>query len=306
MKKVFAVTINYKSDKETKELLESLLLIDQKSFDLNVVVIDNYPKKPIRLHAKKYKKLRLKVIYNSQNLGFSEGNNKGMEFALKNGADYILIINNDTLVDKNFLTELISIFETKTNVGIAAPLIYFEKGYEFKKKEYKEDELGKVIWYAGGEIDWDNVLAKHKGVDEVDIGQYSQISETEFASGCAFLISSEVLKKLGMFDEKYFLYYEDSDLSIRAKRQGYKIYFSPKSFIWHKNASSAGGSGSELQDYYITRNRLLFALKYASVRSKLAILKESMMLMLGGRKWQKRGVLDFYLGKMSKGSYPVT
>ena len=198
------------------------------------------------------------------------------------------------------------IFDTKDSVGIVAPLIYFEKGYEFHKERYKEDELGKVIWYAGGEIDWDNVLAKHRGVDEIDIGQYSQVSETEFASGCAFLISAEVIKNLGMFDEKYFLYYEDSDLSMRIRRKGYKIYFNPKSLVWHKNASSAGGSGSTLQDYYITRNRLLFALKYAPIRSKIAVLRESMALMFGGRKWQKRAVIDFYSGKFGKGSYPVT
>ena len=306
MKKVFALTINYKSDKETKELLESLLSVTSKDLELNVIVIDNYPRKPIKLESKKYEKLGLRVIYNDRNLGFAQGNNKGIEFALKNGADYVLIINNDTLVDKNFLTELVSIFDTKDSVGIAAPLIYFEKGYEFHKERYKEDELGKVIWYAGGEIDWDNVLAKHRGVDEIDIGQYSQVSETEFASGCAFLISVEVIKNLGMFDEKYFLYYEDSDLSMRIKRKGYKIYFNPKSLVWHKNASSAGGSGSTLQDYYITRNRLLFALKYAPIRSKIAVLRESMALMFGGRKWQKRAVIDFYSGKLGKGSYPVT
>ncbi len=303
MKKVFAVTINYNSDRETKDLLDSLLLVDQKDFELSLIVIDNYPEKPIKLDVGKYKKLNFRIIYNSQNLGFSEGNNKGVEVALAKKADFILIINNDTVVHKDFLNELISVFETKENVGMVAPLIYFEKGYEFHKNRYKENELGKVIWYAGGEIDWNNIIAKHRGVDEVDIGQYSKISETEFVSGCAFLISSDVLKKVGKFDDKYFLYYEDSDLSVRIKKMGYKIYFNPKSVIWHKNASSAGGSGSKLQDYYITRNRILFALKYAPIRSKIAVLKESLRIMFFGRKWQRKGAIDFYLRRMDRGSY---
>ena len=81
--------------------------------------------------------------------------------------------------------------------------------------------------------------------------------------------------------------------------------YSPKAVLWHKNAGSAGGSGSSLQDYYITRNRLLFGARYAPFRSKLALLKESMMLLAKGRHWQRVGVLDFYLGRFGKGSYPI-
>ena len=81
--------------------------------------------------------------------------------------------------------------------------------------------------------------------------------------------------------------------------------FQPESVVWHKNAQSAGGSGSFLQDYYITRNRLLFGLKFVSFRQKAALIKESFKLLAKGRKWQKKGVMDFYLGRLGKGSYPV-
>jgi hypothetical protein len=154
-------------------------------------------------------------------------------------------------------------------------------------------------------MDWANIIGQHRGVDEADKGQFDKVEETEIATGCCMMIKKEVLKKVGLLDDKYFLYYEDSDLSVRAKKAGYKIVYAPKSIIWHKNAGSAGGSGSALQDYYIIRNRLLFGFRYASARSKLALFRESLFLLLRGRRWQKRGIIDFYLGKLGKGSYKI-
>jgi len=152
-------------------------------------------------------------------------------------------------------------------------------------------------------MDWKNVLASHVGVDEVDHGQFERLEKTDFASGCCEMIKREVFEKIGLFDEKYFLYYEDNDLSQRAKKAGFGIYYQPKSILWHMNAGSTGGSGSQLQDYYITRNRLLFGFKYTSSKTKLALIRESFRIMLNGRPAQKRGALDFYLGKFGKGSY---
>ena len=152
-------------------------------------------------------------------------------------------------------------------------------------------------------MDWNNVIGHHRGVDEIDRGQFDKTEETELATGCCMLLKKEVFEKVGMLDDKYFLYYEDADLSIRTKKKGFKIVYVSKSVIWHKNASSAGGSGSVLQDYYITRNRLLFGFRYSAIRAKFALLRESLALLINGRKWQKRGVLDFYLGKLGRGSY---
>ncbi|MEM4230386.1 MAG: glycosyltransferase, partial [Candidatus Pacearchaeota archaeon] len=177
--------------------------------------------------------------------------------------------------------------------------------FEFHKKRYKKEDLGKVIWFAGGKMDWQNVIGLHIGVDEIDKGQFEKISEIDFASGACMLIKSDVFKKIGKFDERYFLYYEDSDFCQRAKKTQYKIIYNPKAILWHKNAGSTGGSGSELQDYYLTRNRLLFGMKYAPYKSKLALLKESISLLAKGRKWQKRGVKDFYFGNFGKGSFSI-
>ena len=299
MRKVFIVTINYKGEKNTIELLDSLRNVEKKNFDLSVLVIDNYPQDPINVKEEAYSDLKLKIIFSENNLGFTGGNNLGISYAINNGADYVVILNNDTLVDPRFISELIKASDEKGD-GIFVPKIYFAEGYEFHKDRYKKSELGKIIWYAGGVMDWKNVFGTHRGVDEVDHGQFDKAEITDFATGCCFLITKNTLAKIGIFDDKYFLYYEDNDLSQRAKKEGFNVYYIPKAVIWHKNAGSTGGSGSPLQDYYLTRNRLYFGMKYAPIRTKLALFREAMRNLVSGRKAQKEGIVDYLSGKMGK------
>ena len=305
MKHVVVSLLNFNGRKNTLDCLESLVNIEKDNFRITVVIIDNASEEKLELESGNFKGTPLIVIKNSKNLGFSGGHNISIEYVFENKADYVLILNNDTYVDKNFLTELLKIANKDESVGILAPKIYFAPGFEFHKNRYSQKERGKVFWYGGGKMDWANVNGYHRGVDEVDKGQYNEAEETEIATGCCMLIKREVLEKVGMLDEKYFLYYEDSDLSMRARKKDFKIMYVPSSIIWHKNAGSAGGSGSVLQDYYITRNRLVFGFKFASVRSRLALFRESLSLLLSGRKWQKQGVIDFYLGRLGKGSYNI-
>ncbi len=305
MKHVFISLLNFNGLKNTLACLESLRNIKMDNFKLTIVVVNNLSKEELNLKSGSLGNISLAVIENSKNLGFSGGHNVGIKYSLKNGADYVLILNNDTYVYQNFLEKLLKVAQSDEKIGILVPKIYFAPGFEYHKDRYSKNKLGKVFWYGGGEMDWDNVIGKNRGVDLVDKGQFDNIEETEIATGCCMLVKKEVFEKAGLFDDKYFLYYEDSDLSMRAKRKGFKIMYVPNSIIWHKNASSAGGSGSKLQDYYITRNRLLFGFRYAPVRSKLALFRESLYLLFKGREWQKRGVLDFYLGKLGKGSYRI-
>jgi len=303
MKSVFISLLNFNGAKNTLECLESLKKINLGNFELTILVIDNASTEPLNLNDQTHGKIKIKVIKNKKNLGFSGGNNVGIQYALKNNADYVLILNNDTYVESNFLTELLRVAEENNHVGILVSKIYFAPGSEYHKDRYSKDQLGKVFWYAGGQMNWENIIGSNRGVDEVDSGQFDETEETELATGCCILISRKVLEKTGYFDEDYFLYYEDADLTMRAKNNGFEIVYVPKSVIWHKNAGSTGGSGSALQDYYITRNRLLFGFKYASIRAKLALFRESLIFLFKGRKWQKRGVLDFYLERFGKGSY---
>lgn len=295
---VFVSIIDFNGKENTIQCLESLSKVRKNNINLKVVIINNYPQDKFSLPE--MKDLDIKIIETGKNLGFSGGHNIGIKYALENGADCVLILNNDTIVDGNLVVELV---KSSSTAGIIAPKIYFAKGYEFHKDRYSKNDLGKVIWYAGGQMDWENVLAKHRGVDEVDRGQFDTVQDTNFASGCCMLVKREVFEKVGLFDNKYFLYFEDNDLCQRAKHSKFRILYNPKAILWHKNAGSAGGSGSKLQDYYITRNRLLFGMKFASFHSKISLFRESLRLLLAGRTWQKRGIIDFYTGKFGKGSY---
>ncbi len=306
MKKVAVVILHYGSSKDTLECLESLSKVEVPwDTKVEVIVVDNGSEKKFQISNFKFQTGELKIIINKENLGFAQGNNVGIRYVLKNGADYVLILNNDTIVYRSLIKELLSVIKSDENIGVVVPKIYFAKGFEFHKNRYKREELGHVLWYAGGEMDWKNVIGYHRGVDEIDKGQYGETQETEVATGCCMLVKKEVFEKIGLFDEKYFLYYEDSDFSMRTKKAGFKILYTPKSVIWHKNAGSAGGSGSKLQDYYITRNRLLFGMRYVPLRSKFALLRESFLLVFGGRYWQKRAVLDYYLQRLRRGSYKI-
>lgn len=302
MKSVYVSIIDFDGKDTTIECLKSINLNPKDNFELTVLVINNYSKK---LTLPSFSKFNLKVIENGKNLGFSGGHNKGIKYALKNGADYVLILNNDVVIDPSLISELIKVLEKNSTYGVASPKIYFAPGFEFYKDKYKEKDKGRVLWYAGGIMDFRNVTAKHRGVDEVDRGQYQKTEETDFSTGACLLVKKEVLERVGFFDDKYFLYYEDSDLSQRVKNAGYKIIYAPDAVAWHRNAASVGGSGSSLQDYYISRNRLLFGLKYAPLRSKIALIRESIRLLTIGREWQKKGVRDFYLRRLGKGRYPI-
>lgn len=242
------------------------------------------------------------IIDNSElNRGFTGGNNEGIRFALNWGADVIWLLNDDVKVERNALLELVKAIDGNS-VGVAVPKIYFYPGFEFHKNRYSKKDLGKVIWYAGGEIDWKNCIGKHRGVDEVDKGQFDRRTETEFATGCSMLIKREAIEKTGLFNEKYFMYLEDLDYSIRIKRCGFKIVYQPKAVVWHKNAQSSG-VGDDLHDYFFTRNRMLFGMAYAPMRTRFALVRESARLLIKGSSWQKRGLIDFYLRRFGKGSW---
>jgi len=302
-KKIYISLLDYNGKKNTLECLRSLDKIDIAETQTSILVIDNASKDPILEEELQTKNIPTKLITNKENLGFAGGHNVGMKYAFENNADYILLLNNDTEVDPKFMTELLKVAEADSNIAAVGSKIYFAKGHEFHKSRYKESELGRIFWYAGGLTDWDNVYGVHRGVDEVDAGQYNKDEETDFASGCSILLRVGTLKEVGLFDDRYFLYYEDGDLQERIKRAGYKIYYAPKSVIWHINAASSGGSGSPLQDYYISRNRMLFGFLYAPIKTKFALLRESLRIMINGRDWQKKGVRDFYLKKFGKGSF---
>lgn len=294
MDKVFIVILNWNRAKDTLECLKSVQKLKSGGASVEVLIVDNGSDEKIMAPVK--------IIRNSENLGFAGGNNTGIRYALSQGADYILVLNNDTVVHENLLVKLLKVAKDYPKAAALTPKIYFAKGFEFHKDHYQPAQRGKVIWSAGGVFDWENMYGINRGVDEVDNGQYDTVEETDYATGAAVLYKAEALKKIGLFDEKYFLYLEDADLSMRIKMAGWSVYYVPEAIVWHKVAQSSV-IGGELNDYFISRNRMVFGIKYAPIRTKIALIRESIRLLANGRRWQKRGIIDYYLAKLGKGSW---
>lgn len=305
MKHVFISILDYNQQETTLTCLASIEKLNSKGLKISVIVIDNYPKGKLEIDTSIYKNVSVVLKKTPDNLGFSGGHNVGIKYAMERDADYVVVLNNDVVVDPDLITQLVKAAEASGSIGAVVPKIYFMAGNEYHKDRYKKADLGKVFWYAGGTFDWDNIQGQHRGVDEVDHGQYDTPGEIDLLTGCCVLFTRAALNRVRGFDDKYFLYYEDADLNTRLHQAGFTIYYEPKAMLWHVNAGATGGSGSVLQDYFISRNRMRIGMKYGRLRTRIALVRESLRILAGGRKWQRRGIIDYYLGRFGKGSYPV-
>jgi hypothetical protein len=296
MYKIGVVIIHYGDYEDTLKALQSCNISkSKKKFQLIPIIIQNQPNKQLIYHAWKISKDIIIPEY-KQNYGFSEGNNIGIKIALKKKCSAVILLNNDAYFTENNLEKLLNYFIPSLD-SLISPKIYFAPGYEYHNK-YKKHEIGKVIWYAGGKIDWDNIYPYHRGVDEVDYNQYDEINETDFVTGCCMIIRKNLIDKIGFFDNKYFLYFEDVDFSIRAKKNGFKVKYIPNSYLYHKNAQSSGLPGSNLHLYYQTRNRLYFGFKYSNLNTKKSLFFQSIKDLTDRNK--RKAVFDYYLNRMGK------
>ena len=295
-KNVHIIVLNWNGRDDTLECLKSLQQINYDNY--KIIVVDNGSEDGSVFEIKKNFP-EMKIIENKRNLGFAGGNNIGMKYAVENEADYVLLINNDTTVDKNFLSELVEMGESDKKIGAVGSKIYF----------HSEPNR---IWFAGGKVNWLKNKGTHLGLDEIDNGQYDKIREVDYLTGCCLLIKREVIEKIGVLAEDYFLYYEDTDFSARVKNAGYKIIYVPKSKIYHKiSRSTKPGSPSYI--YYHVRNGLVMAKRNGSFLSKIILYLYCVFLFLKQiikiiflpqkRNWAYavlKGEKDFLLGKMGK------
>ncbi|KKQ48223.1 MAG: hypothetical protein US68_C0041G0001 [Candidatus Shapirobacteria bacterium GW2011_GWE1_38_10] len=299
--KLAFIIVNFHSDQDSLNIIKDILENDPvKDVEVVIYADDNSRSNEFKTAVEKFKQ----VIYIDSpegNVGFAGGNNLGIKRALGDGADIICLINNDTLAPKDLVKNILISPISDPQVGIVGGLIYFAKGFEFKDK-YSAEEKGKVIWYAGGKLDWNNVLGSHLGVDEVDRGQYDGVKDTDFVTGCLLIARSQIYKKVGLLDERYYLYNEDVDFNLRVRKAGFRTVVDPSIKIWHKVAQSSG-IGSELNDYFITRNRLLLGFTYARLRTKVALLREAIRKLSTGTKTQKLAIKDFFARNLGKGSF---
>lgn len=200
---------------------------------------------------------KLVLIENKENLGFSGGNNVGLEYALKNlKTDYVLLLNNDTVVDEGFLREMLKVAVSDDEIGFLGP-----KTYYYGKK--------KVIAFAGGLVNMSKGKPHAVGVNEEDNGQYNKIRDVDYVEGSCLLAKVELLDKIGFFDTRYFAYWEETDLCKRGSRAGYRAVYVPEARIWHKVSASFN---SPIKLYYYTRNKVWFMKKNATGKEYLSFV----------------------------------
>ena len=278
MNKVAVIILNYRIKELILKCIESVKKSTYKNLD--IIIVDNSPEEGLGELVDN----NIQYLPN-RNTGYTGGNNLGIKKALESSPDFIFILNPDTIIDKDAIKYLVETLEDE-NAGIVGPKILFSDK--------------KTIWYAGGIFDTANVIGKHKGVDELDNEKYEKLEETDYVTGAAMFVSKEVFQKIGFFDEKYFLYYEDSDFSKRAKEAGFKVLYQPKAMVYHENAQSTG-LGSPLQDYFITRNRMLYASKFLPFRTRFALFREALKNL--GNPIRRLALWDFLMGNFGKGSF---
>lgn len=276
---VYIIIVNYKGLNDTLECLMSLKLLKYNNF--RIAILDNnvldFEARQLSLKFGDW----IDVIWNGKNLGFSGANNIGIRYVLKKGAEYVLLLNNDTVVSEDFLLKLLLTAINNEKAGIAVPKINF---YLPKNK----------VWYGGGKIFFLTGDAGHIGYNEENL--LLKETETDFATGCCMLIKKEVFSKIGFFNENYFMYYEDTDFCLRARKKGFKIFLSPNSLIWHKE-KSANGAFLDKKYYYLTRNKLYCIQNSFSLPHKIALLATL------PASWIKNYFKNFLAGNYSTNKY---
>jgi len=291
--KVFIIILNWNGWRDTFECLKSLSDLAYGNFE--IILIDNASKEKTRFSRETFPKLKTTQVFNEYNLGFAGGNNQGIKMALEGDADYVLLLNNDTTVEPDFLSVLVAEAEKNNEAGILGPKILF----------YDEKRL---IWSAGGKITGNFTRGELIGYRQNDSGQYNQTKEVDYISGTCLLVKKEVIKKIGLISEDYFLYYEDNDWCQRVRQAGYKCLLVPEAKIYHK-ASKSTQEFSYPYIYYHSRNGLILASRFGSKTLTYLIsfwifAKQVIKLLVGyKRNWARpvmRGVVDFWRGKRGK------
>lgn len=237
--KVFIVILNYNGSDILKKCLTSVFKIDYPNFE--IVFVDNNSSDG-SLEMAKTNFSKAIFIKNEENLGFAAGNNVGIKFALERDADFILLLNNDVEVEKNFLTQLIASVAENDKIGLASPVIF--------------DGQTKEIWFSGGRLDWWRL----KTVHEKKI-QTENVFRSDFITGCAMLIRAEVFRKIGLLDEDFFLYWEDADFSLKSRKAGFQNVVVSSSWVYHFEKSRAN---PENKTYWLVISGLIFFRKNAN------------------------------------------
>ena len=292
---VNVVILTWNHLKDTIECLDSVYVSDYPNY--RIVIVDNASTDSTVEYVKENYS-QVKIIQNPENLGYAEGNNVGIRYSLDHKTDYIFILNNDTVIQPDTIRLLVEDLETNPQAIAVAPKSYY---YDNPEK----------VYFAGGKINPDGTVAHIK--NDITGEGY----ETDWLNGCAIMFRTKSLHNIGTFDSKYYLLFEDTDWSIRARQSGYSLRIVPQTIIRHKSSSSFNGKWTSEYLYYYSRNRLLFHKKNFSFINRMKVLFYDLrydLKMLRDKRWStaernrrylvvRLAYRDFILSRFSRRNY---
>jgi GT2 family glycosyltransferase len=245
--KVFIVILNFNSYEDTAECIKSIKNIDYSNYEI-IVIDNNSVDESVEKIKHNFKDVRL--IVSESNKGYASGNNLGIKHALENGAEYICILNNDVIVERNFLNILVNELQSDQSLGIVGPCIC---DYSLRNR----------IQSFGARINLLTGLAQglYKGVEYDSL--MLKKKEVDYLGGACFVARRSVFEKIGMIPENYFLFFEETEFCLKAKRSGFKLECIKSSKVYHKGSSTISKFAG-LSYYFLNRNRVVFMRRNAN------------------------------------------
>lgn len=262
---VVAVVLNWNGTERTLRCVSSLVSSDWPR--LTTLVVDNGSREDITA-AVRERFPESVVIRNGENLGFAGGMNVGLRRAQELGADFVLLLNNDTVVDRSMVSVLVQAALERPRAGIVCPLVF-------------ASDRPDVILSAGLRCDLRRgYQGAPLGQGERDEGQFAGVPEIDAPSGAAMLVPVRVLDAVGLLDGELFLYGEDVDWAMRMRAAGFGVFVASAARVWHGLSSSSGGGGSPMIGYYLTRNSLTVCSRHAPLRRPRAFLRAAEIVLV--------------------------
>jgi hypothetical protein len=277
MPKVFIIILNWNGLKDVVECLESIRGLDYPDFE--VIVVDNGSSDgSVEIIRNKYQEVVL--LTNSENLGFTAGNNIGMRYAIECDADYVWLLNNDTVVEKDSLSKLVQTAENSSDVGMVSPVVRF----------YYQPE---TVQFNGSFIDMERMAVIYPEENCVDVSEQFVRGETTTLWGTALLVKRKVIEEIGYLRQEYFAYWEDTDYCIRAIRNGFRNVVTTTATIYHKTVPPKPGikrRGNHFY-YYMARNRYFWGMLYSRGFRRLSFLRDCFADLLRLCNMARQGVI---------------
>lgn len=291
---VYIILVNYNGMSYLEEFMQSLERQTYKNYkvvfvdscspdDSGIWFEENYPQH--------------KVFLENKNIGYAKGCNIGIHYARQEGADYVLLLNIDTVLEDNLIEELVKYSKGR---AVTTPKIYSSR-----------DKVN--IWYAGGSIDYEKGTNVHFHDERLECHSVSPVHRVSFVSGCCMLIPNFVLQKVGSLDEKFYMYYDDVDMCVRLRKIRIPMYYISSTSLWHKVGGSYDGIRSVLTEYYCTRNKLYFIKKHKDVMQISCheaawdmLQKKVIKAGINDKKYAPhvfRGIFDFYFNRLYMSSH---